>query len=430
MSFIILVTALSGLCIVSAGLIFSLKNREMSEKGRAESERALEAIKTRRVILPAEPENEEGQDLCIYKSSVEGTDYIGTLKIEKLELELSAGVNILYGDNAQGKTNVLEALFMGCTTKSQKAAKEREVIRFGQDESHIRLYVNKGGINRKIDMHLKKNSPKGVAIDGIPIAKSAELYGMMNIISFSPDDLTIIKNGPAERRRFIDMELCQLDRSYLYNLSNYNKALTQRSMLLKQISDNKELESTLSIWDEQLVRFGEEIISKRAEFIREMGETAADIHKTLTDDEEELKLKYVPNSAAGHLGIDLAMSHERDIILKMNNVGPHRDDLEFEINHDDARKYGSQGQQRTVALTLKLAEIELVKKKVGDNPVLLLDDVLSELDRNRQTQLLNSISDIQTVITCTGLEEFVNGRISCDRIYRVEKGTVAAADGI
>ena len=134
---------------------------------------------------------------------------------EKLELELDKGINILYGDNAQGKTNILEALFMACTTKSLRATRDQEVIRFGNSESHIRMYFEKKGINRRIDMHLKKNSPKGVAVDGIPLAKASEIYGMMNIISFSPDDLSIIKNGPAERRNFIDMELSQLDRNYL-----------------------------------------------------------------------------------------------------------------------------------------------------------------------------------------------------------------------
>lgn len=342
-----------------------------------------------------------------------------------LDIELGDGVNILYGDNAQGKTNILEALYMGCTTKSQRAVHEREIIRFGEEEAHIRMYVLRQNIERRIDMHLRKNKGKGVAIDGIPVEKSAEVYGMMNIISFSPDDLAIVKNGPAERRRFIDMELCQLDRNYLYNLSGYNRTLAQRNILLKQLSNNKELEGTLDIWDEQLIGFGTCIINKRIQFINELGEIASEIHRKLTNSEEVLEIKYEPDSSAESLGLNIAMSREKDMLLKVSNTGPHRDDISFFINNKlDIRKYGSQGQQRTVALTLKLAEIELVKRKVRDNPILLLDDVLSELDRNRQTQLLNSISGIQTVITCTGLEEFVNDRIRYDRIYRVDKGTV------
>ena len=177
-----------------------------------------------------------------------------------------------------------------------------------------------------------------------------------------------------------------------------------------------------------MIRFGRTIIDKRREFIKEIEEIAAKIHSGISNGTEELKLRYVPNVSSDRLSIELAMSHDRDILLKTTNVGPHRDDVEFEINSDEARKYGSQGQQRTIALTLKLAEIELVKKKTGDNPVLLLDDVLSELDRNRQNELLNNISDIQTIITCTGLEEFVSGRIRLDKIYKVDNGSIAAGE--
>lgn len=349
---------------------------------------------------------------------------------ESLDMELSPGINILYGDNAQGKTNVLEALFVGCTTKSQKAAREKDIILFGCDEAHVRMYFEKHGIERRIDMHLRKNKPKGVAVDGIPTAKSSEVYGMMNIISFSPDDLSIIKNGPADRRHFIDMELCQLDRSYMFALSGYNRALAQRNILLKQLQSNRELKSTLQIWDEQLINFGTQIIEKRAQFIDELNSIAGELQKTLTENREELRLKYVPNTTVKDFAFNLAMNTEKDLVLKMTNTGPHRDDMEFIINGEDARKFGSQGQQRTVALTLKLAEIELVRKKVNDDPVLLLDDVLSELDRNRQNQLLNSIYGIQTVITCTGLEEFVNDRVQYDRIYHVERGTVSPVDKV
>ena len=345
-----------------------------------------------------------------------------------LEVELDKGINIFYGDNAQGKTNILEALYMACTTKSPKATRDSEVIRFGEKEAHLRMYVEKGGIDRRIDMHLKKNSPKGVALDGIPLAKASEIYVMMNIISFSPDDLAIIKSGPSERRSFIDMALSQLDKMYLYSLSSYKKALNQRNILLKQIKKNDELENTLSVWDEQLTKFGGYIIGKRAEYVKEIGERASVIHSRLSGGKESLTLKYLPNVSTDMLSAELGFSHEKDIVMKSTTVGPHRDDIGFDINSDEARKFGSQGQQRTVALTLKLAEIEIVKEKTGDKPVLLLDDVLSELDRSRQTELLGNIEDIQTVITCTGLEEFVNGRIKLDRIYKVSEGRVSAAE--
>ncbi len=344
---------------------------------------------------------------------------------EKLNINFSPNVTILYGDNAQGKTNILEALYVASTTKSQKGSKDKEMIRFGESEAHIRMTVEDDGIERRIDMHLKNSKSKGVAIDGIPIRKASELYGFMNIISFSPDDLCIIKEGPSERRRFCDMELCQLDKLYLHNYTGYNRALDQRNNLLKQIAFNPELKSTLSVWDEQMINFGEYLIEKRSRFIEEISGIASKLHGILTEGRESLKIEYLPSSDKKSFRENLLSSHERDIALKMTCTGPHRDDILFVVNGEDAKKFGSQGQQRTSALTLKLAEIELVKQKTHKNPVLLLDDVLSELDRNRQTRLLENISGVQTIITCTGLEEFIKQRINYDKVYKVTSGVVS-----
>ncbi|MCR5205943.1 MAG: DNA replication/repair protein RecF [Lachnospiraceae bacterium] len=343
---------------------------------------------------------------------------------EQLKIDLSPNVSIFYGNNAQGKTNILEALYVACTTKSQKGSRDRELIRFNDSESHIRLMVDDDGISRKIDMHLKDKGQKGVAIDGIPIKKAAELYGMMNIISFSQDDLGIIKEGPSERRRFCDMELCQLDKLYMHNLAVYEKALEQRNNLLKQLAVNSELKDTLDIWDEQLVGYGKYIIEKRKFFIEEINKIAFEIHKTLTSGIEELKIDYLPNVGIDEFKEVLLSNRDKDIILKTTSIGPHRDDMVFMLNGNDAKKFGSQGQQRTAALTLKLSELELVKQRKKKNPVLLLDDVLSELDRNRQTKLLENISGVQTVITCTGLDEFVKNRVKYDKVYKVVAGTV------
>lgn len=347
-----------------------------------------------------------------------------------LSMQFNSGTNILYGDNAQGKTNILEAIYLCGTTKSHKGSKDREIIKLDKEESHIRVYIEKDGINHKIDMHLKKNKPKGVAINGIPIKKSSELFGIVNLVFFSPEDLSIIKNGPSERRRFIDLELCQLDKVYLYNLTKYNKIINQRNNLLKQISFNKQLLDTLSIWDEQLIDYGTRIINSREQFINEINEIIFDIHKNLSGGKEELFVKYEPNVSVDNFRAKLEKSLERDINLKMTHVGPQRDDISFLIKDIDIRKFGSQGQQRTSALSLKLAEIELVKKIIKDKPILLLDDVLSELDRNRQNYLLNSIKDIQTIITCTGLEEFVNNRFHINKIYKVIEGTVISENNI
>ncbi len=357
----------------------------------------------------------------MYVKNLELKDY---RNYSNLSMEFHKGINILYGDNAQGKTNILEALYICGTTKSHKGSKDKDIIRMDKEESHIRMFLERDGVIHKIDMHLKKNKPKGVAIDGVPIKKSGELFGMINIVFFSPEDLSIIKNGPSERRRFIDLELCQLDKVYLYNLSNYNRIISQRNNLLKQISFNKKLLDTLSIWDMQLVEYGTKIIERRNLFIHQLNEIIYGIHNILSGGKEQLSIKYDPNISIDEFGSKLSNSLERDIALKMTNVGPHRDDMSFLNGMIDIKKFGSQGQQRTSALSLKLAEIELVKRITKDNPVLLLDDVLSELDRKRQNYLLNSIHDIQTIITCTGLEEFITNRADCDRIYRVVEGTV------
>lgn len=347
-----------------------------------------------------------------------------------LSMQFNSGTNILYGDNAQGKTNILEAIYLCGTTKSHKGSKDREIIKLDKNESHIRVFIEKNGVDRKIDMHLKKNKPKGVAIDGIPIKKSAELFGIINLVFFSPEDLSIIKNGPSERRRFIDLELCQLDKVYLYNLTKYNKIVNQRNNLLKQVSFNKNLLDTLSIWDDQLLEYGTKIIKSRDEFINSINNIIYDIHRNLSGGKEDLVIKYEPNSSIDNFEDKLKKSLDRDLFLKITNVGPHRDDISFLIKDIDIRKYGSQGQQRTSALSLKLAEIELVKSVIKDKPILLLDDVLSELDRNRQNFLLNSINDIQTIITCTGLEEFVNNRFKINKIYKVVEGTIESQNNL
>lgn len=345
---------------------------------------------------------------------------------ETLDLEFDKGTNILYGDNAQGKTNILEAIYMAATTKSHKGSKDKEMIGFGKEEAHIRTYLEKEGVATRVDMHLRKAGSKGIAIDGQKIKKAAELLGLCNVVFFSPEDLSIIKNGPAERRRFVDMELCQLDSFYLYNLNHYNKIVNQRNKLFKDMYMNPELKDTLAIWDSQLVSFGSKIVERRKLFVDQLNEIIYEIHKKLSGGKEELIISYEPDVAIEEFEKSLRYNQDRDIRMKQTSIGPHRDDFAF-LNKDvDIRKYGSQGQQRTAALSLKLSEIELVKKIAKDTPILLLDDVLSELDSNRQNYLLNSIGDIQTIITCTGLEEFVNNRFEVNKIYKVKNGVVTS----
>lgn len=343
---------------------------------------------------------------------------------DSLNMQFDSGTNILYGDNAQGKTNILEAIYVSATTKSHKGSKDREIVNFDKDEAHIRTYLEKDNVETRVDMHLRKNKSKGIAIDGQKIKKAADLLGLCNVVFFSPEDLGIIKNGPAERRRFVDMELCQLDSFYLYNLNCYNKIVNQRNKLLKDMYMNPDLRETLGIWDMQLVSFGSKMIERRKLFTEQLNDIIYDIHKKLSGGKEELSIHYEPDVGIEEFEKKLKSSQERDIKSKMTSVGPHRDDFSFFVGNVDIRKFGSQGQQRTAALSLKLSEIELVRKIAKNNPVLLLDDVLSELDSNRQNYLLNSIGDIQTIITCTGLEEFVNNRFHINKVFKVSDGTV------
>ena len=343
---------------------------------------------------------------------------------EDLNISFDEGTNIFYGDNAQGKTNILEAAYLSGTTKSHKCSKDKEMIRFGEQESHIRTVVVKKEKEYQIDMHLKHNRSKGIAINKVPIKKASELFGILNMVFFSPEDLNIIKNGPAERRRFLDSELCQLDKIYLSDLTTYNKILNQRNKLLKDMVYRPDLKDTLPVWDMQLVETGRKIIRRRKQFVDELNEIVHDIHYRISGEKEDLLLQYEPSIEDIFFEDELSRVKERDMRQCMTSVGPHRDDLLFSIGEVDIRKFGSQGQQRTSALSLKLSEIELVKRSIHDTPVLLLDDVLSELDSNRQNYLLNSIHDTQTLITCTGLDEFVKNRFQINKIFKVVQGTV------
>ena len=265
--------------------------------------------------------------------------------------------NILYGDNAQGKTNILEALYLSGTTKSHRGTKDRDMIQFGHDEAHLEMVVEKKGLTFQIDMHLKKNSPKGIAIDRIPIRKASELFGIVHFVFFSPEDLNIIKEGPAGRRRFIDLELSQLDKIYLSNLTNYNRIINQRNALLKDIYNHQNLAETLDIWDMQLAEYGTRVLERRQQFIEQVNGIISDIHYRLTGGKERICLSYESGTGGRSLEEALKRNRDRDLRMKSTSVGPHRDDICFLSGELDIRKFGSQGQHRTTALSLKLAEI-------------------------------------------------------------------------
>ena len=261
---------------------------------------------------------------------IELTDY---RNYERLELDFDKGTNILFGDNAQGKTNILEAIYVASTTKSHRGCKDSEIIRFGCEEAHIRTYLEKKDEKTRVDMHLRSSRSKGIAIDGQKIKKAADLMGLCNVVFFSPEDLNIIKNGPSYRRRFIDMELCQLDSFYLYNLNNYNKIVNQRNQLLKDLYFNPQLKETIPIWDEQLISYGNKIIERRRQFVCQLNYIIYEIHKKLSGGIEEIKIIYEPDTDEESYADKLKKNHDRDIKSKMTSVGPHRDDFSFIYNN-------------------------------------------------------------------------------------------------
>ena len=353
---------------------------------------------------------------------VNSLDLLNYRNYEQLHMEPDAGINLIFGDNAQGKTNVLEAIYQCAASHSHRGAKDRDVIRFGEQEAHIRLVMEKGGTAGKIDLHLRKDKNRGIALDGIPIRKASELLGRLHAVFFSPEDLKIIKNSPLERRRFLDSELCQLSPLYTAALINYNKALLQRGELLKSLASGRGDEALLEVWDSQLVHYGAEVIRERQIFTENLQEIVAPLHYRLSGGREELKVVYAPSSDAEHFAEKLFLAGDIDRHQCITSVGPHRDEMEFYIGGRDVKRFGSQGQQRTAALSLKLAEIELVKQRLKDTPILLLDDVLSELDANRQEVLLMSLDRVQTFLTCTGLDDFVTNCLQAGRRYCVTEG--------
>ena len=344
--------------------------------------------------------------------------------LHQLHITPAAGINVIYGDNAQGKTNFLEALYFCAMGKSLRGNSDQQLIGFGAEESHIRTLLESGKRQERIDVHLKRKEKKGIAINGLPVRKLEELFGTMYAVVFSPEDLSLIKDGPAERRRFLDMELCQLNKVYSYDLQQYHHILKQRNNLLKQIQKKPELTESLSIWDIQLVKYGERVIDARKRFIEQLDKIAAEKLSALTGGRDSLQTVYKPNCEAMLLSEKLKRNQERDIFFGATQSGPHKDDIFFAVNGKEVRTYGSQGQQRTTALAARLAEIDLIQEETGEDPILLLDDVFSELDENRQRFLLESIGDLQAFITCTGIEDSIKKYISADNLFYVENGRI------
>lgn len=356
---------------------------------------------------------------------------------EYLKTDFYEGVNLIYGDNAQGKTNILEAIYIAATTRSHRGARDEELIRtddlegevpvFGNEkDAHIKLYVKKEYSTDRIDIHLKKNRPKGFAVNGVPLKRLSDIFGILQVIFFCPEDLDIIRRGPGVRRHFLDMDISRMNGIYLKSLIDYNKVLDSRNKLLKSMMINKKRsdEETLEILDIQLIKYGSEIINTRSDYTDKLKEKTGEIHENLSGGKEKLEIVYEPSVRPGEFADELIKSRMKDIRSGQTVAGPHRDDFTFLINGKDIRKYGSQGQKRTAALSLKLAEIDITASFTGESPVLLLDDVFSELDRNRQECLIGHIGDLQTFITCTGNDDILKTRIKVDGMFNVSNGKV------
>lgn len=344
--------------------------------------------------------------------------------IKNLNIELSKGINIFYGNNAQGKTNILEAIYFSSIGRSHRTHIDKELINFDEKNAYIQILVKNKEIKEKIDIHIRKDNKKGIAINNIPIKKLGELFGILHIVMFSPEDLQLVKSGPSERRKFMDIELCQISNIYYYNIQQYYKILKQRNNLLKSIQKNNKMKDSIFIWDEQLIEYGTKVIKYRKKFIENVKIYSSNIHKKITNNIEDLDIIYKLNVSEDDFYNKLTKNIEKDIFYGTTSFGPHKDDIIFLVNGIDVREYGSQGQQRSVSLSTKLSQIEIIKDERGTNPILLLDDVLSELDENRQNFLIESIKDIQTVITCTGTENILKNLFEKVNIYNVKNGIV------
>lgn len=352
-----------------------------------------------------------------------------------LTLDAFGAVNLIIGRNAQGKTNLLEALFVLALTKSHRTGKDKELIAFGSDHALVSAEVEKKYGPVQLELRLSPQGKKA-KLNGLEQRKLSDFIGVMNVVMFAPEDLEIVKGTPGVRRRFLDMEIGQVQPSYLYHLQQYQKVLIQRNNLLKQAwGAGPEITTMLEIWNEQLVQHGVKIIKKRKQFISKLQKWAEQIHEGITGGGETLKLAYLPSFGTAEeedeavllqqFMIKLSQMKDQEIRRGMTLCGPHRDDLSFIINGNEAQVYGSQGQQRTTALSLKLAEIELIHEEIGEYPILLLDDVLSELDPYRQTQLIETFqSKVQTFITATGIESINASRLQDASIFHVQEGQV------
>ncbi len=353
---------------------------------------------------------------------------------DEAKVGFSDTYNIIYGNNAQGKTNVVEAIFLCASGRSHRTSRDNELLKYGCSFFEIKLDYEKENVNEEIHVTYNSDQKKKISINEIPLKKIGDLMGHLNAVMFSPEDLLLIKQGPVERRRFIDITLSQLRPSYFYDLQQYSKILFQRNNLLKSISINRKLADTLEVWDHHLIKTGTRIMKARIQFIKRLDELSGLRHERLTNREEKLELNYDPsfeikgieneNDIEELFRKNIIRNREKEILKGSTAAGPHRDDIDIILNGESTKVYASQGQQRTSVLSIKLAEIDLMKEETGEFPVLLLDDVLSELDDRRKEYLLDNIDGMQTFITSTEKRFFTRSSERA-RFFIVQSGNIS-----
>jgi len=350
-----------------------------------------------------------------------------------IELNFSDKYNVFYGDNAQGKTNIIESVFFCASGRSHRASRDNELVKIGENNFYIKIEIENGDYDCTIEIGYDRKNKK-IKINQNPIRKLADLMGHLKAVFFSPEDLSILKAGPSERRRFIDITLSQLKPVYFYNLQQYYKVLAQRNNLLKKAQGRKDLLDTLDIWNENLATIGSNIILERNKFINTLYHYTMENHEKLTNRHEKLEVRYSPSIKAGEYNDlndikkqfhkQLEKLKNSEILSGVTLCGPQRDDLDILLNGNNIKIYGSQGQQRTAVLSMKLATIDVIEKETGKKPILLLDDVMSELDEKRRRYLYENMDNVQTFITTTDRNLVEDSVLANGKIFRVENGTV------
>ena len=336
------------------------------------------------------------------------------------EVELEKNVNVFYGENAQGKTNIIEAIFLCSMGKSFRAKQDKEMIKLNSQNAVIEIEFQKTDRDGKIKIQL--GNKKIIYVNGIKIKKLSELLGNLNVVMFHPDDINILKGGPQNRRRFLDIMISQLKPNYMHTLSLYSKTIEQRNNYLRQIKEEQKPESMLDIWDEELSGYAVIISKYRREFMEKIKEKIKKIHSEITDNKEDIEIEYLTECDDKEKYLKLLKQRRKlDIIKGHTTKGIHRDDFMIYINGKQLSIYGSQGQHRTAMLSLKLSEVNIVEDEIGEKPILLLDDFMAELDQKRRNHFLEKINDTQVIITCTDKIDIENKNIL---IYNVKDGKV------